>query len=282
MTSSASNVAYELCIDIGDTPICLRTSNPEFRDLIKQRYAGFLTRPMRAKSTFDIDCLPVPATPPEIKAHVDPSDDDGPALVVRHERGQWYLRRDDFQAEWNAATRWGKIAQVPNPYTIDTFLRILHSLILAGEGGFLLHAASAVRNGKAFLFSGISGAGKTTITRLAPPDAIVLTDEISYVRCDGDQYRACGTPFAGELARVGENTQGPVDQLFFLAQGPANRIESISPPDALRMLLRNILFFADDSALVESVFRSACQFLERVPVSRLTFYPDVHVWDLIG
>ena len=139
-----------------------------------------------------------------------------------------------------------------------------------------VHGASAIRNGKAFLFSGISGAGKTTISRLAPHDTTVLTDEISYVRFHGGSYRACGTPFAGELARVGENAQAPIEHLFFLAKGPENRIESIRPSDALRMLLRNILFFADDSTLVEAVFRSACQFLERVPVSRLTFYPDVH------
>jgi hypothetical protein len=37
-------------------------------------------------------------------------------------------------------------------------LRIVHSLIQAQAGGFLLHSASAIRNGKAFLFSGISGA----------------------------------------------------------------------------------------------------------------------------
>jgi hypothetical protein len=47
------------------------------------------------------------------------------------------------------------------------------------------------------------------------------------------------------------------------------------------MLLRNILFFTDDSELVEMVFRSAYEFLARVPVFRLRFYPDERVWDLI-
>jgi hypothetical protein len=101
------------------------------------------------------------------------------------------------------------------------------------------------------------------------------------VRYDGGKYLACGTPFAGELARLGANAQAPLVHLFFLAKGAENRIESIGKPEALRMLLRNILFFADDSKLVEMVFRSACEFLERVPVSRLTFYPDERVWELI-
>ena len=165
---------------------------------------------------------------------------------------------------------------------LTLFLRIVHTLILAKQGGFLVHAASAIRGGRAFLFAGVSGAGKTTISRLAPSDAILLTDEISYVRRDGNAYRACGTPFAGELARVGENQSAPLAALFLLEKGPENRIERVAPPEAVRMLLRNILFFAEDAELVNLVFRSACEFVERVPMRRLIFVPDERVWEMIG
>jgi len=79
---------------------------------------------------------------------------------------------------------------------------------------------------------------------------VLLTDEISYVRRGGEGYYACGTPFAGELARPGENAAAPIERLYFLAKGPENRIDPIEPGDALRMLLRNILFFADDADLL--------------------------------
>ena len=175
----------------------------------------------------------------------------------------------------------GRIRQSANPYSIDSVLRIVHTLILAREGGFLLHSAGAIRNGKAFLFSGVSGAGKTTISRLAPPDVTLLTDEVSYIRRDQDGYRACGTPFAGELARVGENCSAPIGCLFFLKQGPENKIEPVAKAEAIRRLMRNILFFAEDSDLVQRVFQSACEFVERVPVQQLTFVPDSRVWDMI-
>jgi hypothetical protein len=157
----------------------------------------------------------------------------------------------------------------------------VHSLVLAQDGGFLVHAASAVRNGKAFLFSGVSGAGKTTIARLAPPDATLLTDEISYVRRSGNGYVAYGTPFTGELAKVGENVSAPIAALYLLAKGPENRIEPIPVAEAGRALLSNILFFAEDPELVQSVFDAACEFVSRVPVCRLTFVPDARVWDLV-
>jgi hypothetical protein len=110
----------------------------------------------------------------------------------------------------------------------------------------------------------------------------LLSDEISYVRREGDQYLACGTPFAGELAKLGENQSAPLSALFLLEKGPENRIEEVSTGEAIRSLLRNILFFADDRELVSLVFRSACEFVEQVPVRRLVFVPDQRVWEMIG
>jgi len=79
------------------------------------------------------------------------------------------MERGDFRARWNPETHQGRIRQSANPYSIDSVLRIVHTLVLARNGGFLLHASSGIRNGKAFLFSGLSEAGKTTMARLRPP-----------------------------------------------------------------------------------------------------------------
>jgi hypothetical protein len=206
-------------------------------------------------------------------------DDDA---AVWLEDGEWRLERGDFRARWSPETREGLIRQTPNPYSIDSVLRITHTLLLAKTGGFLLHASSAVRNGKAFLFSGLSEAGKTTIARLAPQDATLLTDEASYVRRLNDQYLAYGTPFAGELGEPGKNISAPIAAVYLLAKSQENRITKIEPAEATRRLLRNILFFAHDEELVRHVFESACAFVAAVPVYELSFFPDERVWDLIG
>ncbi len=257
-------------IEIGGMAIALCTNDPSFRRLLSDRYAGFVGTSPRSHFQFDID-LYEPST----------SDAVGEDLEVKIEAGEWMLRRGDFRARWNPEAGRGRIRQSRSPYAVDAVLRIVHSLILARQGGFLIHAASAIRNGKAFLFSGVSGAGKTTISRLAPPDAILLTDEISYVRRQGNRYLACGTPFAGELARVGENQSAPLSALFLLEKGPENRIEPIGATEAVQRLLRNVLFFADDSELVELVFQAACEFASLVPIRRLIFVPDQRVWDII-
>ena len=110
---------------------------------------------------------------------------------------------------------------------------------------------------------------------------MLLTDEVSYVRPDGGRYLAYGTPFAGELAKVGENISAPIATLYLLAQGSENRIDALTPGEATRGLLQNILFFAKDPELVKNVFDAAFRFVAATPVRRLTFAPDSRVWELI-
>jgi hypothetical protein len=257
-------------IEIGGMAITLRTQDRSFHRLIENRYAGFVGALPKSHLEFDIDLSELSDSSP---------DDD---LEVKIDAGEWLLKRGDFRARWNPETSRGQIRQSCSPYAIDCVLRIVHTLVLARQGGFLVHAASVIRGGKAFLFSGLSGAGKTTISRMAPPDATLLTDEISYVRREGNQYMAYGTPFAGELARVGENQSAPLSALFLLEQGLQNKIEPVSTTEAIQRLLRNILFFADDPELVKLVFQSACEFASLVPIHRLVFVPDQRVWEIIG
>ena len=326
---------HDVTINIGEMPILVRTGSAEFAHMLEDRYGKFVT----ADAPHAVMELEIELIPP---GRVCDAED----VCVRRDAGRWVMERGDFRAEWDPQSNRGWVRQSANPYAIDGVLRILHSLILAREGGFLVHAASAVRNGRAFLFCGVSGAGKTTISRLAPPDVVLLTDEISYVRgfriqesgvrnqesevrgtdfglqipdsesrtpspesrtpdpdprirdqeseiqnrhvlnrqstIDNRQsYEAFGTPFAGELARVGENLRAPLAALYLLAQGPENRVEPMSDAEAARELLQNILFFARDEELVGMIFQTVGDFVRRVPVRRLVFTPDARVWELI-
>ena len=266
---------YSVVIEIGGVAVRVNTADADFLAMLEDRYAGFVSAEARAEFDFDVDLTRA--------TFANPHED----VSVTHRSGRWFMERGDFRAEWEPATHRGWIHQSANPYSIDAVLRIVHTLVLAKQGGFLLHSASAIRNGKAFLFAGVSGAGKTTISRLAPADATLLTDEISYVRKlnvprQGEDYFAFGTPFTGELAKLGENTSAPVAALYLLAKGAENRIDPVPAADAGRELLGNMLFFAEDQEMVHWAFQAACDFVHRVPVYRLTFMPDARVWEMIG
>lgn len=261
---------FSIVIEVGAVSVRINTTDLDFLQILQRGYAGFVSSTEDPAMDFDVEI-----TPPL----VDEPDAD---VEVTQSCGRWSLRRGDFCAEWEPARHRGWVRQTANPYAIDSVLRIVHSLVLANQGGFLLHSASAIRNGKAFLFAGESGAGKTTISSLAPADAILLTDEISYVRPQADGYIAFGTPFTGELAKLGQNVSADIAALYLLGKGTENRIDPVGPGEATRSLLSNVLFFANDQELVQAIFHSAFEFVKRVPVSRLTFVPDSRVWELIG
>jgi hypothetical protein len=271
MSPSQQLADHEVVVEIGGIAIALHTVDPEFVKVLHGRYGVYVNPGAKPDFAFDVD-LVAPST------FIDPEAD----AQVWMEDGEWRLERGDFRAKWNPETRHGTVHQTVNPFSIDSVLRIVHTLLLARTGVFLLHASSAVRNGKAFLFSGLSEAGKTTISRLAPKDAALLTDEASYVRKLDGKYIAYGTPFAGELGVAGENIAAPITALYLLEKSPENRIDPIEPAVAIRRLMRNVLFFAEDPSLVRMVFESVCAFVATVPVFQLSFYPDQRVWELIG
>src|SRR5579872_240877 len=257
-------------IDIGGMAIAVRNQSPGFRELLASRYAGFIRPDSQPRLELSVDLFE--------PSGWDRADED---VTVKRTGREWHIQRGDFSARWDLDAGKGSVRQTANPYAIDSALRIAHSLLLAEEGGFLVHAASAIRNRRAFLFAGASGAGKTTISHLAPSEVSLLTDEVSYIRRQFDGYYAYGTPFAGELARAGENESAPLKTLFLLAKGPENRVEEVEKTEAVRSLLSNILFFAEDQELEAKVFHSACQFADQVPVRRLIFVANKSVWEII-
>lgn len=261
--------ASTVVVEVGGVPVALTTTEPSLRMLLEARFRRFVNPSATPAFEFDITVVPGDSV-------------DGDAdLHVCADEGQWRLERGDFFAGWDPSARRGWIRQTLNPYSVDSVLRIVHTLLLSEERGFLLHASSALRNGRAFLFTGPSGAGKTTIVRLAPTDVVVLTDEISYVRHTPDGYVAFGTPFSGEWADVGEPASAPVAALFRLEQALATSSDRMDEASAVRTLMRNILFFAEQRALTERVLATACDFAASVPAFRLAFAPDARVWNLI-
>lgn len=259
-----------LTVDIGGLPIRLRSADGHYLASLERRFSGFTRPASRALMEFDV----VLADP----GSVDPDDE---LRVTKRDR-RWSIERSDCSATFDFESRHGVIRQPPAPYATDSILRILHTLLLAQRGGLLMHAASAVRNGRAHLFFGPSGAGKSTIVGMAPPEVQLLSDEVSYIRRDAGGYAGCGTPFTGELDRVGVNIAAPLAGLYRLVQGASHRLEPMPPADAARAVLECVLCFAADPAVVEQIFDAVCRLVSEVPVKTLVFRRDPSVWDLIS
>lgn len=114
----------------------------------------------------------------------------------------------------------------------ENYLRIFAAYAIAMRGGLLLHSAGIVVDGKAYLFLGRSGAGKTTLSRLAlAADVKILSDDINIVFPARDGGFVAGAiPFAGELGHACLEPRGhyPLGGLFWLEKSGISSAESIA------------------------------------------------------
>ncbi len=67
-----------------------------------------------------------------------------------------------------------------------------------------------------------------------------------------------------------------------LVQGDQNRLEPIGDQaEAVRSLMRNVLFFAEEPEWTARIFHGICDFAARVPGYRMIFRRQAEAWDLI-
>jgi len=183
-------------------------------------------------------------------------------------------------AKLHARDRESRMSGVRNEYALDSLFRVLLSWKLISCEGFLLHAATIVRNGKAFVFTGRSGAGKSTVAALSP-EGSVLTDEISLLRRENEAWRAYGTPFWGEFRAAGSNTSAPVAGIFRLLQAGENSLTPLSVREILRVLLPNVLFFSKEPLANERLLNILSRAAEEISCGSLSFRKDPTFWKVL-
>jgi hypothetical protein len=259
-------------LEIAGLHAAILTRDPEVAGIVRERYRGFLSPTIPAEMSawrIEMNAAPALSLPDDVVVRPDGAP------------SRFHVTRGDLAGTVDLGRRRGTVSLAgPNEFSIDSFLRIVYSLALVDAHGLVVHAASLVRHGRAFLFCGRSGSGKTTIARLSP-DATLLSDELSIVRIEDRRARCYGTPFWGELARAGEACAASLHAIYFLHHASRHAVESVGPRHALERLLPNVVFFARDADLTARVLGIAADLVEVVPCFDLFFRPDAGFWEVI-
>src|SRR5580704_5326760 len=196
-----------------------------------------------------------------------------------HETGEFSYLLDD--AQLILRSRGAEFHGVRHEFALDSLLRILLTMVLLPQRGFLLHGATVVRDGRAYIFFGRSGAGKSTVASLSPKGS-VLTDEISLLRYSDGCWQAHGTPFWGEFRAAGQNRLVPVAGLYLLKQANEERLETLDARRALRALLPCVLFFANEKPAHGTLLRTLLGLVEQIPCHRLYFRRNAEFWKVVA
>lgn len=205
-----------------------------------------------------------------------------------------------WEGEISRAERWLKFRtekELFHPAIQPRFLNILLSSIYnticeyqrGGEReAFLFHGCGVVANWKGYLFTGPSGAGKTTVAKLAGTRT-VLNDEAVLLRDGGGKFWLNGTPLLGGVNKRANGWHW-LRAILMLEHGQEVRLQPLSRGEAYQRFLAQL--FGTAPLLPPWVNREGLSFLEAkvdfaasvvraVPMYELHFRPDGSFWPLV-
>lgn len=148
---------------------------------------------------------------------------------------------------------------------------------LLRKGGMMLHSSAVEMDGKAYLFSGYCGAGKSTHTRLWQSTfgekAQVFNDDKPALRCLGGTWYAYGAPWCGKDG-INQNKKVPLAGICFLKQAKENKIRRLTQKEALSRLFAQTTYKFRKVENLDLMLQQVGNLVQRIPVFELENRPE--------
>jgi hypothetical protein len=163
----------------------------------------------------------------------------------------------------------------PLEYPLDGlvlyYLTVMH-------GDIFIHASGVEIAGKGYLFSGVSGKGKSTMAKLwENSGARVIHDDRLILRNKGAGYKMFNTPvYANDDPR-----SAPLNKIFIIEHGEKNKLIPVKGASGITQVMANCIQHNWDSGMIARLLGSVSIMCSAVPVIKLPFIPDRNVIDLI-
>ena len=145
------------------------------------------------------------------------------------------------------------------------------------KDGFYLHSSAVELDGRAYLFTGNSGVGKSTHTRLWQQvfgeRAQVFNDDKPALRCIDGEWYAYGTPWCGKDG-INQNKKVQLAGICFLKQAGHNKIRRMSVIEAIRVVTSQTIYQFKNRERLEIMLGHLDKLLRSVPVYELENKPE--------
>jgi hypothetical protein len=240
-----------------------------------QRYRDFLTVGSDTAAS-DLE-LRLALSGGPLPAGVHPEWVDNPPLAAEGDLSAMGVRGDGFELDFDWERGRGR-GTIPDALShLDLAVRIALGVQLLREGDCLLHAGAVVRDTWGLVFAGASGAGKSTIVRLAGETGCrSLGDDLIAFRRHRLATRIHGSPFWH-----GAPESAPAGAVFVLEQAEEPRVDWLHPSEAVAPVLAAGGAPVDLPAVQRAFFEAISRVVRHVPAYRLSFRPDTSFWEAI-
>jgi len=143
--------------------------------------------------------------------------------------------------------------------------------------GLMLHASAIELNGKAYLFSGPCGTGKSTHSRLwlelFGENAAVINDDKPTLRSINGKWFAYGTPWCGKDG-INLNRKASLAGICFLKQANQNKIRRLDKKEAVSKILWQTVRRFDSADKLDLLLENIESLVNSIPMYELENLPQ--------
>jgi len=163
----------------------------------------------------------------------------------------------------------------PLEYPLDGLILYYLTVI---NGDIMIHASGINNAGHGYIFSGVSGKGKSTIAQLWDnTGARVIHDDRLIIRNTSGGYRMFNTP----VYNNDEPRESALDKIFLIEHGAENMLLPLKGASAVTQVMANCIQHNWGADIIARLLGSISIMCGTIPTSKLFFRPDKSVIDLI-
>lgn len=150
--------------------------------------------------------------------------------------------------------------------------------LTVNSDAIMLHASGIFDGDKGRIFSGFSGAGKTTMANIwKRAGSLLINDDRLIIRKKDGKYFIYNTPmfYADEPKNV------PLDAVYLLSHSPENTVRKLFGVKAVSRLMAFCIQHGYARNILENHTAFLSELINHIPVHELGFVPDAAVIDFI-
>jgi hypothetical protein len=202
-------------------------------------------------------------------------------VEITNQRDKITYCRADYQIEVDPEYRSALISVFDELALKHALTNLYSSFIVHHNWGLLLHSSCAIENGKAHIFAGQSGAGKSTAAKLSFPRCL-LSDEATLLKITSSGVTVYNSPFRSELEAEPFEDSVELASIQLLHQALKNKRIQSAKSDALLHLMDKVFFWPRNQEETKAILNLMTMLVLQVPVYDLYFQKNNTFWELIS
>lgn len=187
-----------------------------------------------------------------------------------------FISSEFFKLSFNTNTQSAllQLTQVePIFFYLLKAIKLILSMVIIKDGGIPFHCSAVYNKNGSFVFTGLSGSGKTTAAFLLNLDKYdVLNDEFNIILPDKNGYSIFSTPFTTiQKLQLCNNISANLSEIFFVKKSTKNYISSNTNQLNFASFIQSLYFFPTTKFLSDKILQNTELLYNQISYNQLYF-----------